>query len=59
MKLITSTAAMAILTFTGFATASPTPANLGALSTGDCTSSGDRCVGDITYYGGGLGACGW
>lgn len=60
MKFITSAAAMAILAFTGFATASSTSAELWAPSTtGGCTGTADRCVGDITYFGGGTGACGW
>lgn len=28
-------------------------------STADCQGQGDACQGDITYYEGGLGACGW
>jgi hypothetical protein len=58
MKL-TATAAMAVLAYTGFASASPTPDNLDARSDGMCSNTNDRCVGDITYYDGSLGACGW
>lgn len=29
-----------------------------ASSSGDCKSAGDACVGDVTYWDGGLGACG-
>lgn len=30
-----------------------------ASTTNMCTGTGDACVGDITHYDGGLGACGW
>jgi hypothetical protein len=58
MKL-TAAAAMAVLAFTDFALASPTPDNLDTCSNGMCSNTNDRYVGDITYYEGGLGACGW
>ena len=28
-------------------------------TTGTCSDTNNRCVGDITYWDGGLGACGW
>lgn len=60
MKSITFAAAFAALAFTGFTFAAPTPDSLDAPSTtGTCSDNDNRCVGDITYYGGGLGACGW
>jgi hypothetical protein len=58
MKL-TAAAAMAVLAFPGFALASLTQDYLNACSDGMCSNTNDRCVGDITYYDGGLGACGW
>lgn len=41
-----------------FATQSPT-SDLKSRSGGVCSGSSSNCVGDITHYDGGLGACGW
>ena len=58
MKL-TAAAAMVVLAFNGFALASVTILNLDPCWNGMCSNTNDRCVSDITYYEGGLGACGW
>lgn len=59
MKFITTAIATIILAATG-TLAAPPLASRGAPSTsGTCSGTDNRCVGDITYWSGGLGACGW
>ena len=59
MKFITTIIAMAILAVAG-TLAAPSLAGLGApFTSGTCSGTNNRYIGDITYWLGGLGACGW
>jgi hypothetical protein len=57
MQFLTTILAMAFLATTSTLAA---PGSLGRPSTsGTCSGTDNRCAGDITYWDGGLGACGW
>lgn len=59
MQFFTTIIAVAVLAVTS-TFAAPASGSLDAPSTsGTCSGTDNRCIGDITYWDGGLGACGW
>lgn len=54
-----STAAAAASSPAAAAGGSTDSSGISASSSNTCTGTGNACVGDITHYDGGLGACGW